>query len=243
MSATNKDSDKEAERPSNDGGENPGGSKGDGGKENPGGSKGDGGKENPSGSKGDGGKENPGATPGKTEIARRGKFEFASDLSNYIHKVREEYWKCLESDKEDKQFIGVVLYIVEKFSLRSGTKDPEFLDDPTGVCRLKNGHITFPEDGSVHFHFNGKSNITYDKIHPVEPKVYDILKERATGRESEDLFPGTTAQQVNECLKGIMPGLTMRVFRTYNGSLIMQNELENATPPFNKNTCKKSTYH
>ncbi|XP_046490822.1 DNA topoisomerase I, mitochondrial-like [Neodiprion pinetum] len=156
-------------------------------------------------------------------------FGLASELSNNIQKFRETYWKCLESDDKDENSMGVVLYIVDKFSIRSGTQNAKSPKGSTGVCTLKKSHITLKKKFSVTFNFIGKCGKTYQKTDTVEPKVYEILQELQKDKDSEYLFPRIDATDVNNRLNTIMPNLTIKVFRTYNGSLRMQNELEKAT--------------
>lgn len=42
---------------------------------------------------------------------------------------------------------------------------------------------------------------------------------------SDDLFDKIDAQVLNDYLRGLMEGLTAKVFRTYNASITLQREL------------------
>ncbi len=45
-------------------------------------------------------------------------------------------------------------------------------------------------------------------------------------KPEEDLFDKIDAQALNDYLKSMMEGLTAKVFRTYNASITLQNELK-----------------
>ncbi|XP_046751155.1 DNA topoisomerase 1-like [Diprion similis] len=170
-------------------------------------------------------------------VEGRKKFGCAVELSKNIEKVRQQYRSDLDSSVLDEQQRGVILYILDKFSFRAGTEESSNQEDSTGVCTLKKSHITLSNrEGKffVFFDFIGKSGITYNKEHPVEEKVFQILQELKENGESEDLFPRMTSKKVNDRLKEIFPDLTIKVFRTYNASLKMQEELEKATKNLNK---------
>lgn len=53
-------------------------------------------------------------------------------------------------------------------------------------------------------------------------------------KPQEELFDKIDAQSLNDYLKSMMEGLTAKVFRTYNASITLQNELKKCE--FKKNT-------
>ena len=46
---------------------------------------------------------------------------------------------------------------------------------------------------------------------------------------TDDLFDRLNTSILNEYLNGLMPGLTAKVFRTYNASITLQEQLEKLT--------------
>jgi len=56
--------------------------------------------------------------------------------------------------------------------------------------------------------------------------VYNNMKEFCSNKKkSDDIFDMLTTQSLNDHLKSLMDGLTAKVFRTFNASLTLQNEL------------------
>lgn len=63
----------------------------------------------------------------------------------------------------------------------------------------------------------------------VDEKVWRNLKQFTTGkRKDEDIFNQLTTSSLNAHLKNLMPGLTAKVFRTFNASYTLEKELEKA---------------
>ena len=61
----------------------------------------------------------------------------------------------------------------------------------------------------------------------VDPAVWkDIELFRKGKKPEDDLFDKIDAQSLNDYLKSQMEGLTAKVFRTYNASSTLQNELK-----------------
>ena len=60
----------------------------------------------------------------------------------------------------------------------------------------------------------------------IEPIVYENLKRFVKGKNpDDDLFDLINAQKLNDYLKQLMDGLSAKVFRTYNASFVLQQQL------------------
>lgn len=60
----------------------------------------------------------------------------------------------------------------------------------------------------------------------VHPSVWKAIQQfRMNKRQEDDLFDKIDAQALNDYLKSQMEGLTAKVFRTYNASSTLQQEL------------------
>jgi DNA topoisomerase-1 len=98
------------------------------------------------------------------------------------------------------------------------------------------------ENSVIKFDFLGKDSIQYLQEHEIAPNAYSCLKRFCAGKGPEmDIFDAVTPQTVNAHLQTLMPGLTIKVFRTYNASITLDRLLENT----NTNDTvlqKKSTY-
>ncbi|CAI7854505.1 unnamed protein product, partial [Closterium sp. NIES-54] len=77
------------------------------------------------------------------------------------------------------------------------------------------------------FDFLGKDSIRYFNTVEVEPLVYKAIGTFRKGKKKdEDLFDKLDTTRLNSHLKEIMPGLTAKVFRTYNASVTLDTLLQ-----------------
>ena len=80
------------------------------------------------------------------------------------------------------------------------------------------------------FDFLGKDSIRYLNEVSVEKRVYKNLHIFCEGKKpSDDLFDRLNTRILNDHLHGLMPGLTAKVFRTYNASITLQEQLKELT--------------
>jgi DNA topoisomerase-1 len=98
-------------------------------------------------------------------------------------------------------------------------------------------HINlYPEkDGQefvVEFDFLGKDSIRYYNKVPVEKRVFKNLQLFMENKQPEDdLFDRLNTSILNKHLQELMEGLTAKVFRTYNASITLQQQLKELTSP------------
>ncbi|KAL6216197.1 hypothetical protein ACLB2K_009423 [Fragaria x ananassa] len=82
----------------------------------------------------------------------------------------------------------------------------------------------------LEFDFLGKDSIRYHQTHQVDLPVYNAIKQFQKGKKSSDkLFDQLDTTILNARLKEMMPGLTAKVFRTYNASITLDNMLNEKT--------------
>ncbi|OHW92995.1 eukaryotic DNA topoisomerase I [Colletotrichum incanum] len=157
------------------------------------------------------------------------KFEKARELKKHIDKIRRDYTKDLKSEVMADRQRATAVYLIDKFALRAGNeKDAENEAETVGCCSLKYEHITLREPNTVIFDFLGKDSIRfYDEV-TVEKQVFKNLKlfKKPPKTDGDDIFDRLTTTQLNNHLKNYMPGLTAKVFRTYNASFTMSNLLQ-----------------
>ena len=82
----------------------------------------------------------------------------------------------------------------------------------------------------MEFDFLGKDSIPYNNSVPVEKRVYknvQLFMENKKG--GDDLFDRLNTSILNEYLNSLMSGLTAKVFRTYNASITLQEQLVELT--------------
>merc|ERR1719490_86239 len=64
-----------------------------------------------------------------------------------------------------------------------------------------------------------------------------------TKKPGDDLFDRLNTSILNEYLNTLMPGLTAKVFRTYNASITLQEQLEKLTDEDDNVTAKTLSYN
>ena len=135
------------------------------------------------------------------------------------------------------------MWLIDVLALRVGGEKSEEEADTVGCCSLRREHFTFSQsEGSydVELEFLGKDSMLFKQTIVFDSenygdngkKVYKNLKDMCKNkRDSEEVFDQLTPTLLNQHLKTIMPGLTAKVFRTYNASETLQRLLlANATP-------------
>ncbi|KAI1109037.1 eukaryotic DNA topoisomerase I [Nemania sp. NC0429] len=156
------------------------------------------------------------------------KFEKARELKKHIDRIRKDYERDLKADAMADRQRATAVYLIDRFALRAGNeKDTENEAETVGCCSLKFEHITLREPNTVIFDFLGKDSIRfYDEV-TVDRQVFKNLRvfKKAPKKEGDDIFDRLTTSQLNKHLSSYMPGLTAKVFRTYNASYTMQRLL------------------
>ncbi|XP_070923762.1 DNA topoisomerase I, mitochondrial isoform X5 [Macaca nemestrina] len=164
------------------------------------------------------------------------KFETARRLRGFVDEIRSQYqadWKSQEMKTRQR---AVALYFIDKLALRAGNeKENGEAADTVGCCSLRVEHVQLhPEaDGCQHvveFDFLGKDSIRYYNRVPVEKPVYKNLQLFMKNKDpQDDLFDRLTTTSLNKHLHELMDGLTAKVFRTYNASVTLQEQLRALT--------------
>lgn len=156
------------------------------------------------------------------------KFDLARKLKKKVNSMRETYEKELLNDDMKQKQLATALYFIDNLALRvGGKKDSKEQADTVGVTSLRVEHITLLEDNQIKLDFLGKDSVRYCKKIEVIPDVYKnlnlFMKDK---KKKDDLFDLVSPSMLNDYLDSFMKGLTAKVWRTYNASLIFQKELD-----------------
>lgn len=165
------------------------------------------------------------------------KYETARRLLKHIDKIRDTYreeWKSKEMRIRQR---AVALYFIDKLALRAGNEKDEDQADTVGCCSLRVEHVELHKElngkeNVVAFDFLGKDSIRYYNEVEVEKRVFknlELFKENK--KPGDDLFDRLNTSVLNEHLRELMEGLTAKVFRTFNASFTLQNQLAELTDP------------
>ena len=147
------------------------------------------------------------------------KFEKARKLEEHIREIRRHYKAGWDSNEAVVRQRAVVMYLIDKLALRVGNEKGEDEADTVGCCSLRVEHISLLDNNVIEFDFLGKDSIRYLNSVVVEKKVHRNLKQFCSGKNQKDLiFDKLSVLKLNDYLKNIMPGLSAKVFRTYNAS-------------------------
>ncbi|XP_026502678.1 DNA topoisomerase I, mitochondrial isoform X1 [Terrapene carolina triunguis] len=178
------------------------------------------------------------------------KYEVARRLKGVVNKIRSQYradWKSREMKKRQR---SVALYFIDKLALRAGNEKEEGeTADTVGCCSLRVEHIKLhPElDGQEHvveFDFLGKDSIRYYNKVPVEKPVFKNLQLFMENKDpGDDLFDRLNTTVLNKHLQDLMDGLTAKVFRTYNASITLQEQLKALTDAEDNVAAKLLSYN
>ncbi|XP_063153239.1 DNA topoisomerase 1 [Candoia aspera] len=178
------------------------------------------------------------------------KYETARRLKKCVDRIRNQYredWKSKEMKVRQR---AVALYFIDKLALRAGNEKEEGeTADTVGCCSLRVEHINLhPElDGQeyvVEFDFLGKDSIRYYNKVPVEKRVFKNLQLFMENKQPEDdLFDRLNTSILNKHLQDLMEGLTAKVFRTYNASITLQQQLKELTTPDDNIAAKILSYN
>ncbi|XP_020327857.1 DNA topoisomerase 1 [Oncorhynchus kisutch] len=166
------------------------------------------------------------------------KYETARRLKKCVERLRAQYredWKSKEMRVRQR---AVALYFIDKLALRAGNEKEEGeTADTVGCCSLRVEHIKlYPkmddQEYVVEFDFLGKDSIRYYNKMPVEKRVFKNLQLFLENKQPEDdLFDRLNTSILNKHLQELMDGLTAKVFRTYNASITLQQQLKELTSP------------
>lgn len=146
--------------------------------------------------------------------------------------------KLKSANPTDKE-LGTAVYLIDHLALRAGTeKDTDESADTVGCCSLRVEHLTLDTNGAakkVTLDFLGKDSIRYHNTVEVHELVFASLQKLCTKKLRDDMIFTITPTQVNNYLSGFLRGLTGKVFRTYNASITLQQELGKFEEKLQKN--------
>ncbi|GHJ84710.1 hypothetical protein NliqN6_1112 [Naganishia liquefaciens] len=162
------------------------------------------------------------------------KFEKARELQKHVDRIRKDYTADLRSKIMADRQRATAMYLIDKLALRAGNEKGEDEADTVGCCSLRLEHVTLlPRDEEnavdrIALSFLGKDSILYEQVVEVDAQVFKNIKifKAEPKTQEDDLFDRLTTSSLNKHLGSYMPGLTAKVFRTYNASWTFQEQLE-----------------
>ncbi|XP_053990969.1 DNA topoisomerase I, mitochondrial-like isoform X2 [Hylaeus volcanicus] len=157
------------------------------------------------------------------------KYEKARRLGTRINIIRKDYRAKMQADNIVDKQLGTATYMLDILALRVGNeKDSDEEADTVGCCSLRKEHITFNKKAStITLDFLGKDSIRYLNTVKVDSLAFRNLSLFCDKKSaSADIFDRISTGVLNRYLRDLMPSLSAKVFRTYNASITLQNELD-----------------
>lgn len=156
------------------------------------------------------------------------KFEKARELKKHIDRVRNFYEQELKAAKTEDRQLATAMYLIDQFALRAGNEKGDDEAETVGCCSLKYEHVTLQPPNTVIFDFLGKDSIRFYNEVKVTIQVFKNLRifKKEPKCDGDDIFDRLSTSTLNKKLSDFMPGLTAKVFRTYNASYTMSNKLK-----------------
>jgi DNA topoisomerase I len=172
----------------------------------------------------------------------RDKYEKARKLKKYIGKIRNDYQKNMKKKATMQRQRATAMWIIDILALRVGNEKDDDEADTVGCCSLRVEHLKFGTNTAgdklsddrhvLTLDFLGKDSmrhhqtIDFDTYEDVGVRVYENLQNFCKKKKpSADVFDQLSVSDLNDHLKTLMPGLSAKVFRTYNASTTLENEL------------------
>jgi DNA topoisomerase-1 len=164
----------------------------------------------------------------------RDKYGKAMRLKGAIEKIRSDYRKNLSSKDIFNKQLATAMWVIDILALRVGGEKGEDEADTVGCCSLRVEHLNFEGGGDydIELEFLGKDSMLYkqttdfDKYGDVGRKVYDNFVSFCKKKKpDQQVLDKLDPPELNRHLSALMPGLTAKVFRTYNASETLQREL------------------
>ncbi|XP_070967222.1 DNA topoisomerase I, mitochondrial [Oncorhynchus clarkii lewisi] len=178
------------------------------------------------------------------------KYEVARRLKSCVNGIRQQYQQDIKSKQMEIRQRAVALYFIDKLALRAGNEKEEGeTADTVGCCSLRVEHITLHDlledkECVVEFDFLGKDCIRYYNKVPVTKRVFKNLKLFMKNKEpGDDLFDRLNTCLLNKHLSSLLPGLTAKVFRTFNASITLQEQLQQLSNMTDKPAEKLLSYN
>jgi DNA topoisomerase-1 len=177
----------------------------------------------------------------------RSKYNKAALLCKFIEKIRNSYKTDLRSKDSETRQLATATWLIDRLALRvGGEKDTEEEADTVGCCSLRVEHFHFDpnEEGGdnreIELDFLGKDSMRfkqtidfgaalYNDNNGMGTKIFENLQGFCKKKkQTQEVFDTINPSMLNNHLKQFMDGLSAKVFRTYNASKTLQDELRKA---------------
>ena len=168
------------------------------------------------------------------------KFDQAIELGENLDQVRAHIERGLVDPDAKRRMLATACYLIDVLCLRVGDEKGPNEADTVGATTLRPEHVTLHPDGTAELEFLGKDSVLWHKRIPLPPVVWRNLEELVQNarpsnsagngkphptRDRPQIFPDIGSGDVNAYLSEIVPGLTVKVFRTHHATQRVHDSL------------------
>ncbi len=160
------------------------------------------------------------------------KFDIARKLKRKINAIRTDYYEDMKNGTDVNKQLSTALYLIDNLALRvGGVKDVKEKADTVGVTSLRVEHINIYDNDIIKLDFLGKDSVRYCRKVKLDNVAFNNIKSFMMNKnKKDDLFDKISSSSLNNYLNNMMEGLTAKVWRTYNASILFQKELDRVNP-------------
>uniref|UniRef100_A0A7S2W7J0 DNA topoisomerase I n=1 Tax=Mucochytrium quahogii TaxID=96639 RepID=A0A7S2W7J0_9STRA len=162
------------------------------------------------------------------------KYEKARRLKKKIGVIRSDYERKLGSKDLLQKQLGTAMWVIDRLALRVGNEKDDDEADTVGCCSLRVEHVSVDTNSNVlTLDFLGKDSMRHFQSYRLEEQYgstgIKVLQNFETflkrKKPSDDIFDKLDVGTLNDHLKTLMPGLSAKVFRTFNASKTLEEQL------------------
>ncbi len=156
------------------------------------------------------------------------KYDNAIRLSHRFDRVSRYVYRGMHARELKKRKLATVAYLIERLAMRVGDEKDEDEADTVGASTLRTEHVRLEED-RLEFDFLGKDSVRWQRTLSIDSDMIVLQNFRRfmKGKKpSDQIFDGVSSEAVNRFLVGAMPGLTAKVFRTYQATNTVRSYLK-----------------
>lgn len=161
-------------------------------------------------------------------ISDYNKFELVKKLKKDERKIKTAYTNFYnDSSNLKNRQLGTVLYLIDKFGIRPGTKNTDKEEETVGATTLKVCNVKLLKNNSIETDFLGKDSVRYNKVWKVDKQIYNNIKSFISGKtKNAQVFDKVTVDSINKFLKQFNDNYTAKLFRTKLGTETFKKELK-----------------
>lgn len=155
-------------------------------------------------------------------IAERDKEKFKKSKKLLLHwdKIQQQILKDLPFKEE-----ALIAWLIQFTSIRIGTEGEE--NDVVGASTLCVENIKILSSNSFKLKFVGKDSIEFSEVYEdIDEVIVESLEKLMVDKNDGDKIFDVKANDVNEYLNTLLPGLTAKVFRTAWASKLLIEEFK-----------------